>query len=80
MLRPAHQTRVDLGMIMPAFAIRRDSTSLLALGAALFRRTGALLTRMVIAYGRALHEERMQTLRRLNLRDEQSILSFGSFI
>ncbi|HXP96614.1 MAG TPA: hypothetical protein VN809_07875 [Telmatospirillum sp.] len=67
---------------MSVFAIRRDSVSLSLSSAVatLVRRMGALFMRMVVAYGRALHEERMQTLRRLNLQDKQSVLSFGSFI
>jgi hypothetical protein len=65
---------------MTAFAIQRDASSLSSVAAKLLKRTKGLVSRMVIAQGRFLREERKRTLRQLNLTDDQSVLSFGSFV
>lgn len=47
---------------------------------ALFKQMGDFITQMTAAQGKALNEERMRTLREHNLKDQQSALSYGSFI
>jgi hypothetical protein len=67
-----------IGFIMTANAISATAPSLQA--STLFNQMGNFITQMVIAQGKALHEERMRTLREHNLKDHQSVLSYGSFV